>query len=276
MPELPEVEIVRCGVAAAMTECLLLGVHVRQPQLRWPVPAHLDLWVRNQVVHAVSRRAKYLLLHTGAGDIIVHLGMSGSLRLVEADHALAKHDHVDFFFNNAQQQVKCLRFNDPRRFGAVLWRAKGAGQHPLLQNLGPEPLSSDFHSDYLYHQLQRRSIAVKIALMDSRIVSGIGNIYANEALFLAGISPLIAAQKLSRKRCQVLVDAVQITLQQALSVGGSTLKNFVNSDGKPGYFQQHRQVYQRALKPCLSCHTPIRQQLLAQRSTYWCPCCQTG
>lgn len=270
MPELPEVETIRRGIASHLLGQRIVQVVVRQPQLRWPIPEALILEAAGQTIERVARRSKYLLLGTGAGTILLHLGMSGRLRLLPTLAPLAKHDHVDMVLGNGQ----CLRFNDSRRFGAVLWTCQPPEQHELLRNLGLEPFDETFSAAYLHRKAQGRRLAVKMLMMDNRIVVGIGNIYANEALFVAGISPLRPAGQLTLAECQRLVNAARGVLQEAIRLGGTTLRDFVGGDGEPGYFQQHLQVYGRQALPCLSCGTSIEHCRLAQRATYFCPNCQ--
>ncbi|WP_284197124.1 bifunctional DNA-formamidopyrimidine glycosylase/DNA-(apurinic or apyrimidinic site) lyase [Chitinimonas prasina] len=273
MPELPEVETTRRGIAAAMDGAVLQGAVVREARLRWPVPPDLAERVAGLGVQRIWRRAKYLLLDIGHGHLILHLGMSGSLRVVAADTPPAKHDHVDLLFHRAGRQY-ALRYRDPRRFGALLWQPGELFAHPLLCHLGPEPLEADFTAAYLKQMLLGKQAAIKLAIMDNHIVVGVGNIYANEALFRAGIRPSRPASKLSRPDCQRLVAAIQATLTEAIAAGGSTLRDFVDSEGKPGYFQQRYFVYGRDEQPCLQCGNPIRSGRLGQRSTYWCMQCQ--
>ncbi len=270
MPELPEVETVRRGVEPHLLGRRIERVVVRQPQLRWPVPAELPSLLAGQRVRGVARRAKYLLIGLDGGTLLVHLGMSGRLFLAENGESVAKHDHIDWQLDSGMT----LRFNDPRRFGAVLWQPREGPEHPLLSELGPEPLSAEFDGDYLYARSRGRSAAIKSFLMDNRIVVGVGNIYANEALFAAGIRPTAAAGKVSRPRYRLLAEAVRQVLEAAIAQGGTTLKDFVGGDGKPGYFKQELQVYGRAGLPCTSCGAALREIRLAQRSTVYCTRCQ--
>jgi len=274
MPELPEVETTRRGVENSVTGQRLAGAVVRNGRLRWPVPSDLDALLKGQVVQRVWRRAKYLIFETQTGSLIVHLGMSGSLRVVSADFPVEKHDHVDLLIESGAA-LRALRFRDPRRFGAMLWQPAGAGTHPLLAHLGPEPLEDDFTGAYLHAELKKRSTAIKLLLMDNRIVVGVGNIYANEALFRAGIHPAMPGDKLRRAVCDRLVVIVKETLAEAIAAGGSTLRDFVDAAGKPGYFQQNYFVYDRSDQPCFKCGTPIRTTRQGQRSTFWCPHCQS-
>lgn len=271
MPELPEVEVVRRGIASGLEGRKIAGLTVRNPNLRWPVP-DLERTLCGLEIRTVMRRGKYLLLDCGAGTLILHLGMSGSLRLLPltANITPQKHDHVDLLLDNGM----VLRFRDPRRFGAVLWTAGNAADHPLLSQLGPEPLTETFDGKLLYRKTRNRSASIKEVLMNSRIVVGVGNIYANEALFLAGIHPTIAAGRIGARRCAGLAQAIKETLGRAIEAGGSSLRDFVGSDGNPGYFQQQYWVYGRTGQPCRKCGTNIEQIRQGQRSSFYCPRCQ--
>ena len=272
MPELPEVETTRRGIQPYMQGKAVAGVVVRQPKLRWPVPPDLARQlVGSRIVH-IRRRAKYLLFEFAHGVMLLHLGMSGSLRVYPDGSAPPpeKHDHLDIVTDD--QTV--LRLRDPRRFGAVLWFAGPAEQHPLLQHLGPEPLQDEFTAGYLKTAFSRRKSAVKTALMDNKIVVGVGNIYANEALFAAGILPTRRADRVSAEECCRLVAEIRSVLQRALKAGGSSLRDFLHSDGQSGYFQQQYQVYGREGEPCRQCGTPIARQTIGQRSSFYCPQCQ--
>lgn len=270
MPELPEVETTRRGIAPHFIGATIKDVIVRESRLRWPVPPDLKILLQDLTVRSIDRRAKYLIVNFDTGHLIIHLGMSGSLRYLTADTPPQKHEHVDIVLGD-----HLLRYRDPRRFGAILWHSGPIEFHPLLQHLGPEPLSADFDADYLYSQTRKRSQAIKLAIMDNHLVVGVGNIYANESLFHAGISPTRSASGLSREECQTLVDKIRIVLTKAIEAGGSTLKDFVNSDGKAGYFQQTYYVYDRQEQPCRQCGSAIRQLRQGQRSTYYCPLCQS-
>ncbi len=270
MPELPEVETTRRGIAPYIEGKTVQDVVLRQRRLRWPVPARLQSALPGQVVISVGRRGKYLFLCTAVGTVVIHLGMSGSLRLVGHDEPAGKHDHVDIVF--AGDIV--LRMRDPRRFGAVLWTSRPPLQHKLLAALGPEPLGEAFDAEYLYRRSRGRRLAIKPFIMDSKIVVGVGNIYASEALFRAGIRPGMAAGRLSRPRCACLVSAIREVLAEAIEAGGTTLRDFVSGEGRPGYFQQALQVYGRGGEPCEVCATAIRQVMQGQRATYYCPQCQ--
>lgn len=269
MPELPEVETTRRGVAPHVINRRVTRVVIREPRLRWPVPPDLPERLAGQVVLAVERRAKYLLFHTATGSLLVHLGMSGSLRLVSPDQAPAKHDHFDINLTEG----KTLRYNDPRRFGCCLWLEPDE-LHPLLVNLGPEPLAEAFDGRYLYRRARGRKGAVKSFLMDQKIVVGVGNIYANEALFFAGIRPDRAAGRISLARYEALAEKVKYVLTSAISQGGTTLRDFVGGDGKPGYFAQQLYAYGREGLPCKVCEGPLRELRISQRSTVYCVTCQ--
>ncbi len=270
MPELPEVETTRRGIAPHLIGQTVRAVHVRQPQLRWPVPAALLRELPGHVIEDVGRRGKYLLLHTAGGTVLVHLGMSGSLRIVPSDAPVGKYDHVDLVLANGE----CLRLRDPRRFGAVLWTREDIADHKLLANMGPDALENGFNGDYLFRASRGRTRAIRDLLIDSHIVAGIGNIYANEALFAARIHPKRAAGRISRKRYQRLARAVRATLKRAIAAGGTTLRDFRNARGEPGYFQLHAQVYAREGAPCLRCARPIRAAALGGRRVFYCNYCQ--
>jgi formamidopyrimidine-DNA glycosylase len=276
MPELPEVETTRRGIEPYVLKQTISGVKVRNRSLRWPVPKDLASILKSKTVVAVKRRAKYLLLQIASGPakpegfVIIHLGMSGSLRLVSTCAQVAKHDHVDICFNNNQ----VLRFTDPRRFGCVLWQAGAADSHKLLAKLGPEPLSEQFDGDCLFKLSRRRKAAVKTFIMDAHIVVGVGNIYANEALFSSGIRPDREAGRISRKRYQVLAQEIKQVLASAIRQGGTTLKDFVGGDGKPGYFKQELAVYGRAGLACVRCQRALAETRIGQRSTVFCKDCQ--
>jgi formamidopyrimidine-DNA glycosylase len=270
MPELPEVETTRRGLAPHCIGQRVLAAVIRNPRLRWPVPADLSERVAGQTIIDISRRGKYLIVSLSHGALILHLGMSGSLRVLDSATPAGVHDHVDLILANQT----CIRLRDPRRFGAVLWTESDAARHPLLASLGPEPLSDAFDGDYLYRISRGRSAAIKQFVMDSHHVVGVGNIYANEALFSAGIRPGMAAGRLSKTRCAALVLAIRQTLARAIEAGGSTLRDFVNSAGEPGYFQQQYKVYGRNGEPCRVCGQLIRLRRQGQRSTFYCATCQ--
>ncbi len=269
MPELPEVEVTRAGIAPSLTGRKLTGVVLREARLRWPVPDDLSARLSGHRLLGVERRAKYLLFRFPAGTLIGHLGMSGSLRIVPAREPARPHDHVDLVFGDM-----ALRLRDPRRFGALLWHEGADDTHPLLAHLGPEPLGTTFDGEVLRERLRGRRVAIKQAIMDARTVVGVGNIYASEALFLAGIRPGTPAGILSRARCARLAEAIVTTLRAAIAAGGSSLRDFFHADGEPGYFQQSYWVYGRTGAPCRRCGTPVRQIQQGQRSTFFCPRCQ--
>lgn len=269
MPELPEVETTCRGIRPLLSGRRVTGCVVRNPRLRQPVSVALREAIQGQLLLEVRRRAKYLLLVFSDGCVIVHLGMSGSLRVVRANEPATAHDHVDIVFGE-----QALRLRDPRRFGLMLWHAGDGCSHPLLAGLGPEPLDEDFDGVRLGAIMSASRMPIKQALMDGRKVVGIGNIYASESLFRARVHPLLPASGLGRVRYQRLAQAVRETLTAAIAAGGSTLKDFVGSDGRPGYFQQTYAVYGREGLPCRVCGTAVRRAVMAQRATYWCPRCQ--
>jgi formamidopyrimidine-DNA glycosylase len=270
VPELPEVETTRRGIAPYVAGQTIIRVIVRERRLRWPVSSELETALAGTVIRTVERRAKYLLLYTDAGCVLVHLGMSGSLCILSRLTPAQQHDHVDVELASGH----CLRFTDPRRFGAWLWTTGAPEQHPLLCHLGPEPLEEGFTAGYLHALARGRRMPVKAFVMDSRVVAGVGNIYANEALFLAGINPLRAAGRIAFLRYEGLVKTIRDVLTAAILQGGTTLRDFVGGEGKAGYFQQYLRVYGREGCPCLVCGAPIRMRRLGQRSTFYCPRCQ--
>ncbi len=270
MPELPEVETTRRGIAPHVTGRTVARILVREPRLRWPVPRALIEQLPGQTILAIGRRGKYLLLQTAAGAALVHFGMSGSLRLIEADTPPGTHDHVDIFFTDG----RALRLRDPRRFGSLLWTTHPCEEHPLLRDLGPEPLEGSFGGDYLSTAARGRKVAVKHFIMNSHVVVGVGNIYANEALFLAGIHPRRAAGRIGRDRYHRLAAAIRRVLNESITAGGTTLRDFINGVGEPGYFAIHLRVYGRGGEPCPGCAQPIREIRQGQRSTFYCPVCQ--
>jgi formamidopyrimidine-DNA glycosylase len=274
MPELPEVETTRRGLAPHLEGRRIAAVTLRRPDLRWPIPPDVAEQLPGQRIDAIRRRAKYLLLDTAAGSALLHLGMSGSLRVLPATTPVTAHDHVDLALDSG----RILRFNDPRRFGCLLWQPPGE-THELLRELGPEPLSdafdgTAFNGNYLFARSRGRSAPVKAFLMDQRVVVGVGNIYAAEALFAAGISPLRPAGKVSRERYVVLADAVKRILAHAITRGGTTLRDFINPDGAPGYFEQELSAYGRGGAPCPRCGRALKQANIGQRATVWCGHCQ--
>ncbi len=269
MPELPEVETSRRGIAPWVLNQQVRDVVVRDRRLRWPVPADIDQILPGQVIQSLTRRAKYLLFETDAGTALLHLGMSGSLRIIDVEEPAGKHDHVDIQFDSG----KALRFRDPRRFGSLLWTDKPQ-EHDLLRYLGPEPLSQDFGGDYLWQKARGRRVSIKPFIMNSAVVVGVGNIYASEALFLAGIHPQRRADRIATTRMHRLAEAIKSVLEKAIAAGGTTLRDFHGGDGAPGYFRQKLEVYGRAGEPCRSCERAIAVTVLGQRSTFYCKNCQ--
>jgi len=243
---------------------------LREPRLRWRVDPRLPAMIAGQRVRDVRRRAKYLIIDLDAGSLILHLGMSGSLRVLDSATPLEPHDHYDLLLESG----RCLRFNDPRRFGSLHWSEGDPADHPLLAALGPEPLTSAFNADYLARRARGRRVAIKQFLMDQRVVVGVGNIYASEALYRAGVHPRRAAGRVSGARLAALVEAIRAVLGAAIRAGGTTLRDYVGADGTPGYFRQRLYVYERAGRPCRRCRTPVRHLVQGQRSTYYCPRCQ--
>jgi len=268
MPELPEVEVSRMGITPHIQNQVVSEVKIHNARMRWPVPS--DVYkLEGLPIIDIERRAKYLLLHSALGSAILHLGMSGNLRVVDKNEALKKHDHIEFVFANN----KALRLNDPRRFGCCLWQEPKT-IHPLLTKLGPEPLTNDFFATCVYEQSRNKKVAIKQFIMNNAVVVGVGNIYANESLFKAGIHPQKEAGKVSLKDYEALIIIIKDTLAAAITQGGTTLKDFAQSDGKPGYFAQQLLVYGRKGLPCVSCETPLHEIRLGQRSTVFCPHCQ--
>jgi formamidopyrimidine-DNA glycosylase len=270
MPELPEVETTRRGIEPCLRDQRVTRVVVRDARLRWRVPRALVNELPGQRIREVTRRAKYLLLRADIGTVIVHLGMSGRLRITCAAEPPGKFDHVDIVLANGD----CLRLHDPRRFGSVLWTTGLPSAHKLLADLGPEPFDAGFSGKYLHQITRSRKRAIRDVLLDSTIVAGVGNIYANEALFRAGIRPMRAARRLSIDDATRLVAAVRTTLKRALRAGGTTLRDYRASDGSPGYFQLSLLVYGRTGQPCRTCRTPVRLHRLGGRSAFYCPSCQ--
>lgn len=269
MPELPEVETTLRGIAPHIKGRKVTQLVIRQARLRWPIPEPLARDLPGQSLQQLSRRGKYLLLQFDTGTALIHLGMSGSLRIVRPDEPPLFHDHFDIHFG---QQV--LRYCDPRRFGCLLWEPGDISQHALLRDLGPEPLTDDFTPGYLYERSRKRTQAVKQFIMDSKIVVGVGNIYANESLFMAGIKPIRKAGALTRKNCEELVEHIKFVLQRSITQGGTTLRDFVGGDGKPGYFQQQLLVYGRGGEPCSICKKPLKEVRMNDRTTVYCVACQ--
>ncbi|MEG3639507.1 bifunctional DNA-formamidopyrimidine glycosylase/DNA-(apurinic or apyrimidinic site) lyase [Magnetococcus sp. PR-3] len=273
MPELPEVETTRCGIEPAVKGKKIVDMVVRQPKLRWPIPVdELEQQLVGRQILTIGRRAKYLLWRNGLGSMLVHLGMSGSMRILPQDTPPERHDHVDWIMEDRQM----VRLNDPRRFGAVLWipHSQGESQHPLLAKLGPEPFDDAFQGRMLYKKSRGRSLAVKNFIMDQSIVVGVGNIYASESLFRAGIHPAQKAGQVSLARYGLLAEAAKCVLAESIEQGGTTLRDFKGSDGKPGYFVQSLAVYGREGEPCNQCGGSIEKTVLGQRSSFYCPRCQ--
>ncbi len=270
MPELPEVETTRLGLLPHLLKRRITGVAVRDARLRWPVPADLAKNLTGQRIDDITRRGKYLLFDCGSGFLLAHLGMSGSLRYFDALPAPQKHDHVDIVL----EKKGGMRFTDPRRFGTLLWIDGRQQCHPLLDGLGIEPLSADFNGAYLFAQSRNKRVNIKPFLMDAHVVVGVGNIYASESLFRAGIHPARMAGRISAARYDKLAAAVKETLQRALKAGGSSLRDYVRVNGDPGYFQFDAFVYERVGLPCRICGTPIKTVRQSQRTTFYCPSCQ--
>lgn len=270
MPELPEVETSRRGISPHIINQKVTKVSVRQPKLRWPIPEELAELLVGKTLLSVERRAKYLLLNFAHGTLLIHLGMSGSLRICPLHTTHQKHEHVDICFEQC-----LLRYTDPRRFGAILWLGEKPLQHDLLKHLGPEPLSDEFSGKHLYEQANNRKLPVKQFIMEQQVVTGVGNIYATEALFSAGISPVRAANNISLKRYQLLATAIKEILSTAIKQGGTTLKDFTGGDGKPGYFQQTLNIYGKTGEICPHCQTQLKAVKLASRNSVYCPKCQT-
>ena len=272
MPELPEVETTKKGIQPYLENSTITGVIIRQFSLRWPIANDLADVLTNQIINRVSRRAKYLLIEFDKGTLMIHLGMSGSLRILDKleQGILGKHDHIDIELSNGY----ILRYNDPRRFGSVLWTSDPISQHKLIAHLGPEPLLKEFNAEYLQRQAQLKRCSVKTLIMNGKVVVGVGNIYANESLFLANIHPRTPAQSMSISQSVKLTEQIKSVLERAIKSGGTTLKDFTNSDGKPGYFAQHLNIYGRKGEDCFICKSRIQHYKESQRATYYCPLCQ--
>ncbi len=271
MPELPEVEVCRLGISPHIIDKKVTAVAVRVAQLRWPIPDEVKL-LTGKTVEKVERRAKYLLIRFSTGTLVLHLGMSGTIRIIDSATPVVKHDHFDLIF----EHNKTLRLNDPRRFGAVLWFDKHIDHQGLLAKLGPEPLSDEFFMGYLFSKAKNRKVPIKTFLMNNHIVVGVGNIYANEALFLAGILPTTLAGAIDEIRFDKLTLIVKKVLSDAIKQGGTTLKDFTQADGRPGYFAQSLFVYGRAGEKCLRCQSKLEEIRQSNRSSVYCPSCQTG
>ena len=270
MPELPEVETTRRGLAPHVIGRHVTQLRVYDRRLRWPVPRNLPSRIQGQTIDAIERRSKYLLFRMGAGTLLMHFGMTGSLRLYRDPPPRRPHDHIDLVLDDGAT----LRYHDPRRFGAMLWVPGNAATHPLLRGLGPEPFDDAFNAGYLWRATRGKRVAIKLALMDNRLVVGVGNIYANESLFRAAIRPSMPAGRLTRARAGRLVDEICNVLTEAIAKGGSTLRDYVDSNGDSGYFQLQYHVYDRAGQPCRVCGTAIRAARLGQRASYYCSRCQ--
>lgn len=270
MPELPEVETTKRGITPHILDQTITNIIVRDRRLRWPIPEQLQLEATGQKIISIKRRGKYILIETVVGTIILHLGMSGNLRILASETPPQKHDHVDFIFNDGQ----CLRLHDPRRFGACLWTTEDPLDHKLLKDIGPEPWDDAFTANMLFKRSRNRTLAIKNFIMDSKIVVGVGNIYASESLFQAGIKPETAAGKISLNRYKKLFSAIQEILEKSIEQGGTTLKDFTNSSGQPGYFKQQLLVYDREGEPCVNCERPISKIVIGQRSSFYCNHCQ--
>ncbi len=269
MPELPEVETTLRGIEKPLSGAKIECLRIRDSRLRWPIPDDLGARVEGRRIVSLQRRAKYILINLEPGSLIWHLGMSGSMRIVNKSTELRKHDHVDLVLSNEV----ILRYNDPRRFGCLLW-ADDALAHPLLRSLGPEPLDAEFNGTYLYKKSRGRRIAIKSFIMDQKVVVGVGNIYASEALFLAGIRPARQASRISLARYDALAVHIKGVLQRAIAQGGTTLRDFSQADGRPGYFEQQLHVYGREKQPCTLCGHAISNKVIGQRASYYCPKCQ--
>ena len=269
MPELPEVETTKRGLEPLITNKIVTGISINRPKLRWEIPTHLNKTLLNQEVKSLGRRGKYLLINFDVGTLIIHLGMSGSICVVDENQALKKHDHFELYFNNKT----ALRLNDPRRFGSVLFSEDGS--HKLLDSLGPEPLEDVFDKTHLFIKSRNKKQNIKTFIMDSKVVVGVGNIYACESLFMAGISPENTAGSVSRKRYKVLTQCIKNILSRSIEAGGTTLKDFTKVDGTPGYFTQTLDVYGREKEACHNCSSLITKIVQNQRSTFFCPNCQT-
>ena len=269
MPELPEVETTRLGLEPLITDKKIISIHIYKKKLRWEIPPHLTNTLKNQTIKAISRRAKYLLVQFEQGQLVMHLGMSGSIRVIPSSEPLKKHEHFEIKLDNSTS----IRFHDPRRFGSILWQNRNE-TISLLKNLGPEPLSYEFDNDSLHNESIGKSKNIKTFIMDSSVVVGVGNIYASESLFLAGISPKRKAGKTSKKRFNILTESIKNVLSDAINNGGTTLNDFYSVDSNPGYFSQLLSVYGREGMPCIRCSVKIKRIIQNQRATYYCPKCQ--
>jgi len=275
MPELPEVETSRRGIEPHLIKQTITDVIIRQHKLRWPIPKNLPALAKGQKIRQVCRRAKYIYLKLDNGCIIIHLGMSGSLRICTKETPIEKHDHIDICVSTSKsKKIKILRLRDPRKFGCVLWTANDINQHKLIKSLGPEPLDDIFTASYLHAKAKKRTCSIKSFIMNSHMVVGVGNIYASESLFKAGINPKRKAGSVSLARLEKLVYAIKTTLKKSIEQGGTTLKDFTGEDGQPGYFAQELLVYGRTNEDCTICKKPIKQFTQQARSTFYCPYCQ--
>lgn len=270
MPELPEVETTLRGIQPHIAQQQIINIILRHTKLRWPIPQEIKEHLTGQTLRSLSRRAKYLLFHFDTGTLILHLGMSGRLRILTEATPPQKHDHVDICFANGS----ILRFTDPRRFGALLWTTNNPDEHALLAAIGPEPLAKEFNADYLFKQSRGKKVAVKIFIMNSSVVAGVGNIYATEALYDAKINPKLAASRVTLQQYEKLTLAIKEVLKLAIKKGGTTLKDFARSDGSPGYFSIELKAYGRGGKACLRCKTKLKSVRIGQRATVYCPNCQ--
>lgn len=270
MPELPEVETTKRGIEPLILGQAVQNVIVRTDKLRWPIPKSLKRYLKNQTIDSVERRAKYIFLNTDNGSVIIHLGMTGSLRVIDSDTPLQKHEHIDVQLANG----KVLRYKDARKFGAFLWTRDNPHSHHLITRLGPEPLSRTFNADYLFASTRKRKAAIKTHIMNQNIVVGIGNIYASEALFKAGIHPTKAAHRVSKEKLKLLVKTSKQTLRAAIKQGGTTLQDYINPDGAPGYFAIKLKVYGREGEPCTECGKLIKAKVIGQRNSFYCTICQ--
>jgi formamidopyrimidine-DNA glycosylase len=270
VPELPEVETTRRGLEPLIVNKRVLSVHIYKEKLRWIIPFHLIETLKQKTIKKISRRAKYLLIDFNNGQLVIHLGMSGSMSVVPSTESLKKHHHFELKLDNSTS----VRFHDPRRFGSILWQNNGS-QLKLLEDLGPEPLSYEFNNEVLYNASIGKSKNIKTFIMDSKVIAGVGNIYASESLFLAGISPKRVSGKTSKNRYQTLTKSIKKILTDAINNGGTTLNDFSNVDGNPGYFSQVLSVYDREDMPCIRCNGKIKRIIQNQRATYYCPKCQS-
>jgi len=269
VPELPEVETTKRGLEPLILNRRILSAHIYKKKLRWEIPSHLIETLKQKTIHNISRRAKYLLIELSDGQLVIHLGMSGSMSVAPSSEPLKKHHHFELKLDN----FTSIRFHDPRRFGSILWQDNN-NQLKLLSDLGPEPLSYDFNDEVLYYASTGRSKNIKSFIMDSKVVVGVGNIYASESLFLAGISPKRVSGKTSKSRYETLTKSIKKILTEAINNGGTTLNDFSNVDGSPGYFAQILSVYDREGMPCIRCNGKIKRIIQNQRATYYCPKCQ--